>query len=102
MNGENLSITIKTILTVMGIITAAGGAIGVIIKVLSPYNRLKKRVSKHDDLLENDNNRLKEIEESNKHICKSMLVLLDHEITGNSIEKLKNAKSEMQEYLINK
>lgn len=86
----------------MGIITAAGGATGVIIKLLSPYHKLKKRVSRHDDLLENDNNRLKEIEESNRHICRAMLVLLDHEITGNSIEKLKSAKTEMQEYLIDR
>ena len=39
---------------------------------------------------------------SNQMLCKSMLALLDHEITKNSIEKLKKVKTEMQNYLIEK
>ncbi len=97
---ENTSITIQTILAFFGGVSVIGGGLTVIIKMLNPFKILNEKVKSHDTMLENDNKRLKSIEETNKVICKSMFALLDHEITGNSIEKLKNAKQDMQEYLI--
>ena len=35
-----------------------------------------------------------------KATCRGILALLNHEITGNSIDKLKSAKERMEEYLI--
>ena len=49
-----------------------------------------------------DDARLKEIEVSNKMILQCLLVIINHDITGNGIEKMKSARDELQEYLINK
>lgn len=33
-------------------------------------------------------------------MCRGMLALLNHEITGNSIDKLKDAQADMTDFLI--
>ena len=35
-------------------------------------------------------------------MCATMLALLDHSITGNSVDKLKKAREEMQEFIIHR
>lgn len=55
-----------------------------------------------DAKLDRDNKRLNALEEGNKVLCQGMLAMLNHEITGNSIEKLRNAQELMNSYLINR
>ena len=47
-------------------------------------------------------NLLKEVEESNKMILQCLLVIINHDITGNGIDKLKSTRDKLQEYLIEK
>ena len=65
-----------------------------------PNDDLKAKVEKHDRLLDKDNKRLEEIESSNQMILKSLLVIINHEITGNCIEKMKAVRDSLEEYLI--
>lgn len=65
-----------------------------------PNDDLKARVEQHDRLLDKDNKRLEEIEESNQMILKSLLVIINHEITGNGVEKMKTVRDSLEEYLI--
>jgi hypothetical protein len=65
-----------------------------------PNDDLKAKVEKHDRLLGNDNRRLEEIEASNQMILKSLLVIINHEITGNGVEKMKTVRDSLEEYLI--
>jgi len=67
-----------------------------------PNDDMKKEVAKHSELLNNDNERLKDIEESNKMILQCLLVTINHDITGNGIDRMKEARDELQEFLINK
>ena len=67
-----------------------------------PNDDLKKKVEKHDQLLDTDNRRLNKFDESNQMILKSMLVMINHEITGNGIEKMRETRDELQDYLIQK
>ena len=97
-----MNITWELVLGIAGGIVVLYNATKAIINFASPVTNLKRKVEKHDELLNNDNNRLNEIETSNKMLCKSMLALLEHEITGNGIDKLKMTKSELQNYLIEK
>ena len=55
-----------------------------------------------DAKLARDNERLVSLEGGNRVLCQGMLAMLNHEITGNSVEKLKKAQEEMQTYLINR
>ena len=74
-----------------------------IIKELKkPNDDMKAVVQKHSELLDKYNRRLNESEYTNQMILKCLLVIINHDITGNGIENMKNARDELQEYLINK
>ena len=113
---ENIDVVIKAVLAICGVIVTIGGATAVISRWLSPYKTLKKKVDEKADKSEietlkdelerlkryqtEDHDRLKGVEKGNNEICKCMLSLIDHELTGNSIDKLRKSKEEMQNYLI--
>lgn len=67
-----------------------------------PSADLTKWRSDTDGKLDRDNKRLTALEDGNKVLCQGMLAMLNHEITGNSIDKLRKAQDLMNEYLINR
>ena len=95
-------ITSEQILGFCALVTALWGIWKIVKELKKPNNDLKETVAKHDQLLITDNKRLKDIEDSNKMILQSLLVIINHDITGNGIEKMKEAREELQEFLINK
>ena len=95
-------ITSEQILGFCALVTALWGIWKIIKELKKPNANLKESVAKHDILLDKDNRRLKAIEDSNKMILQSLLVIINHAITGNGIEKMKEAREELQEFLINK
>lgn len=52
--------------------------------------------------LEDDHKRLQSGETAEKKLAKSVLAMMDHMITGNSIDKLKGARDELQAYIIDR
>lgn len=62
---------------------------------------LEKAVQKHDELFRNDLARFERMESGNRIMQKCMLALLSHGIDGNDIELMKQARSDLNEYLIN-
>ena len=62
---------------------------------------LEKAIQRHDDLLRNDLNRFERMENGNRIMQKCMLALLSHGIDGNDIESMKQARNDLNEYLIN-
>jgi hypothetical protein len=96
------TITSSQILGLCGFISAIWGIYKIVKEIKKPNDDLKEKVERHDRLLESDNERLKEMEQSNKMILQSLLVLINHDITGNGIESLKKTRDELNEYLINK
>lgn len=65
-----------------------------------PDTERDETLSKHTELLDRDNKRLKELEESNKIIMQSMLAMMSHELDGNHQEELRQARDDLQKYLI--
>lgn len=98
----NFTITSAQILAFCAFITALWGVWKIVKEIKKPNDDLKNKVAQHELLLDNDNKRLKDIEESNRMILQCLLVIINHDITGNGIEKMKSARDELQEYLINK
>ena len=98
----DFTITSTQILGFCALLTAIWGAWKIVKEMKKPNDDLKEKVSEHDILLDNDDKRLASIEESNKMTLQCLLVIINHEITGNGIEKMKAARDELQEYLINK
>ena len=95
------------------VITAAAGAVAVIynviVKAKTPNRMQNERLDKHEEwlkkhdaMLDNDNKRLKSLEDGNKIIQKALLALLQHGIDGNDIEGMKRVKDELQQFLIDR
>lgn len=98
----NFTITSAQILTFCAFLTTLWGVWKIVKEIKKPNDDLKNTVARHDKLLDNDDKRLKEIENSNRMILQCLLVIINHDITGNGIEKMKTARDELQEYLINR
>ena len=102
--------TAITIMTVLNLAWTIGNIISVIVtKVKSPNVRqderitsLETRTDQVEKHLGNDNKRLQEIEKGNRITQQSILALMRHAIDGNNIDQLREAESNMQEYLIQK
>lgn len=92
------------LLAICGGITTIGGAINLL------FNWKKQsKVTQHDEKLINHETRIKTLEDKTKEqdgfikvLCNSILALVSHEINGNSLDKLKDAQKELQDFLINK
>lgn len=111
---------IALVLAICGAIVTISAAIGVIAKALdkarAPEKEQNERLDAHekrlnalDDIIvkfreyfDNDDRRFKEIEKSNKITQSALLALLKHSINGNDTESLKEARKNLEEYLIEK
>lgn len=96
------TITSSQIVGFLSLIASLWGVWKIVKEIKKPSEDLKAKVDKHDRLLDDDNERLKDVEQSNKMILQCLLVIINHDITGNCIDKMKDARDELQEYLINK
>lgn len=94
-------------------ITTVSAAVAVIIKA---YQLLKKpertqnerittletEVKAIKSFLNNDNKRLKSLEDGHRVEQQALLALLSHALNGNDIDSLKDAKTKLENYLIGK
>ena len=107
----DLSEIVTLVLAAAGLVTAIGGAITYIKKWYTESKGAKNSeiIQEHAEQLRSIDERLQKLEKANLHqdkyvnaMCETMLALLDHSITGNSVDKLKKAKEEMQEFIIHR
>ena len=98
----SFTISSEQIIGFCALITALWGIWKIVKEFKKPNDDLKETVEKHERLLNNDNNRLEDIENSNKMMLQCLLVMINHNITGNGIDKLKETRDELQKFLINK
>lgn len=95
-------ITSEQILGFCGLIAALWGVWKIVKEWKKPSEDLRAKVAEHDNILKKDHERLKNIEESDKMMLQCLLVIINHDITGNGINNLKEVRDELQEFLINK
>ena len=106
---DDVQITVRTVLAICGGISVLGGTVAVIARMLNPFKKIKDHQERMSGYLENDNRRIAALEEGiaeskecDRVLARGILALLNHAITNNSIDNLKNAQKEIQEYLIEK
>ena len=94
-------------------IVLLGSAGGVVVTLYryakKPNDSQNARLDKHDQLLDNDNQRLKALEawraektDGEKVIMRALYALLQHSIDGNHTEKLEKSMTELEGYIFNK
>jgi len=90
---------INQIIAVVGAICSAviivGAAAAVIRRWASPFVSMQERVSKLETSHETTNNGV-------EVLCKCMLALMDNAVTGDSVDKIREARDEMQSFLISR
>ncbi|WP_072684066.1 hypothetical protein [Holdemania sp. Marseille-P2844] len=104
---EGLTISVADILWIaaaLSTLTAAWKIIknNPIAKHEKRFEKDEKRLDDHDEKLARDLARLQDAEAADKIMCKCLLALIDHEITGNGTERMKQIRTELQQYLIDK
>lgn len=98
----DFTITSGQIMGFCSLVALIWGVWKIVKEIKKPSDDLKKLVDKHSAMLDNDNQRLKVIEESSKRTLQCLLIIINHDITGNGIEQMKEARNDLQEYLINR
>lgn len=65
-------------------------------------NTIEQRLDSIEEKLANDNARLCDIKKGDRATQRALIALLDHGIDGNNLEQMKNARDELNNYLIEK
>lgn len=61
---------------------------------------VQEQLASHERRLNKDHERLTRLEEDSKMTLRTMSNLLEHQITGNGIEKMRQTFNDLQEYLV--
>ena len=108
-----VTIDMALMLEIAGSIGVFGAAAVYVVKaikrVLKPMTDLKEKVEKHAQYLDNDNKRLKKLEEligdvtdAQKLLLKTHLAVLEHLETDNATGKLNQSRKDITDFLVDK
>lgn len=109
-----ITITYDKVVAALALFTAACVAGGWLIKIIKalrkPSDDVKERLKKHDELFDNDNQRIKKIGDSFDYIkqtqtqtLKALIVILDELKNNNDVSgKISKMESDMNDFLINR
>lgn len=95
-----MTITWESLLTACAVITAIGGVIALLVKVIKPIKEVADRLDNHERCITANEQNIAKIKDTNKLEIECLLRIVTHEINGNGIEGLKDIQSKMQEYLV--
>lgn len=90
------------VLAVMGFVVLLGNVIKVVKDWRTPAVNEQDWRTSVDTSLNDQGDRIETLEEGNKVIIMALIAMLSHEINGNSIDKLRSALDELNQYLIDK
>ena len=88
--------TVKSIGAIVSLILSLWAVSKVLIEIQEPRKALEKQVETLDKWHREDHERIKDMEEQQKLMLKSLYLLIEHEITGNGITDFKNIKNEIE------
>jgi uncharacterized membrane-anchored protein len=99
---DDLTVTVGVIVIVAGMLVTLWQAIKAVREMTQPAKDLVSRVDRIEEHLASDKERLDEQEEAQKLLLRGMLMLAEHEITGNHTSDFALLKSDISNYLINR
>lgn len=75
-------------------------------KLLHPEADLRETVKRHSEMLDNDNRRLRNLEDGQTEmrkgisaLCQAQIAQFDHELSGNNTDHLRAARDNLNKYL---
>lgn len=99
---EDITISLNALLQASAILVSLAAGAGIVMKILAPGVRaIKQTKTNREDIVE-IKDEVHEMHGFEQIICETLMVLVDHEITGNSIDNLKKQKAALNKYLIKK
>ena len=110
--GQIVTLVVGGLLALAGAVVTVGNAVEKITKAVraakAPEQKqddeiqdIKTRLDKVERKLENDKTQIEDTKAGNHVLTKGMLALLEHGINGNNIDQMKDAKKDVEAYLIN-
>lgn len=99
---EILDIGFDKLLVIASAVVLLGNMVKTLGTWLNPIKKLVEDVEEHDDKLKRDDKRITQQESDMQMMLKCMLVLMNHDIDGNGVDKLKSTRDELQEYITNR
>lgn len=99
---ESLSVNLSDIVFLLGFVVLIWQVKKILNEVKSPQEELEELVTTHDKYLKGNYKRLLELEKTDEIILKSLLSLVDHQISGNGTQTFKKVRDEIRDYLITK
>lgn len=92
--------TFQDILEICGWISIIGGAMAVIWRQVSPIVNIMKRITTLEKKITDQEEKMDKIEAMQKQQSKCLAALLNHMITGNGIEAMKEIRDELLDSII--
>ena len=99
---EFLGIGLEKLLVLAAAIVLIGNMAKTLGAWLNPIKKLVEDVEEHEAKIRNDDKRITQQENDMQMMLKCMLVLMNHDIDGNGVDKLKATRDELQEYITNR
>ena len=93
---ENLTFNIHDIMIFLGLIAAIWAFYKMVKEISEPRKALEKQVNTLETWHKEDHKRIKEMDEQQKLILKSLYLLIEHEVTGNGITDFKSIKTDIE------
>jgi hypothetical protein len=99
---DGITQIVEAVLAVCGGISIIGGAALLIAKGIKPALAVSKRLETVERHVEEDYRRMEKMEQAIRALCGGVMALLCHAADNNSTGVMKEARDELQDYLINK
>ena len=87
-------------LAILAFIVLLGNAIKTLKDWRKPSDDANRWRNEMDESMADNTERIKKVEDGNKAIMKALIAIMNHEINGNSVDKLQKALGELNDYLI--
>jgi hypothetical protein len=97
---DQVATAIIVVVAVCAALAVIWNAIKAVREMKKPYDDLSAMVEEHERKLANDHKRLDDLKTSNDLQAKMLLQMANHMIDGNHNDQLRQARDELQEYLI--
>jgi flagellar motor component MotA len=96
----DINSTLKTILEICGALAVLGGGIKAVAYMTNPFRSIKDKLTRHEQLFAHDKQAIEKLDERVTALGLAVSEIINHELTGNDIEALKQRQRELNSKFI--